>query len=297
MIQSPLKWVGGKSRITNLILDNLPASFLDYHEPFVGSGAVFLALKQHLEGSRRWYLSDVNPHLICWWKSVQSDVLGFLDEAESVRQQFEVGDRKENYHRLRKEFNEYPHLDTRKAALFMFLCRTSFNGLVRYNTKGHFNAAFGKQKSGIHKDSFPIDREHLLTLSKILDGDVFFSCHPYEDSMLSQGDFAFCDPPYIAIDYKRQIDPLAYCKDGFDFSDQIAFADWCSRIGDNGTKLMVCNHDAELIREKFSNFIFVTYDLTKHFAGSYKHRKKTDEVIMKNYDLTPTPSMVSNKCD
>ena len=39
-----LKWAGGKGRLLPELLARLPASFGAYHEPFVGGGALFIAL-------------------------------------------------------------------------------------------------------------------------------------------------------------------------------------------------------------------------------------------------------------
>jgi DNA adenine methylase len=283
MIQSPLKWVGGKGRVVDLILENLPQDFKDYHEPFLGSGIVFLSIKQSVGGDRVWNLADVNPHLICWWKAVQSDFSSLLAELESVSATFEgASDPKESYAALRREFNDRQSLDSRKAALFMFLCRTAFNGLVRYNSKGEFNSAFGRQKSGRHKDAFPIDEAHLLSIHQLLQGDVFFSCRPYHESSMKPRDFGFFDPPYLDLK-GRKIDKYAYCSNGFNEVEQECLFDWCVDRDSERSQLMVCNHDTEVVRKAFSRFDFIGYDLTKHFSGVVAARKKTPEVLIVNY--------------
>lgn len=279
MIISPLKWVGGKGRITSFILEHSPKSFLNYYEPFLGSGSVFLAMKQSLGGTRDWNISDTNPHLICWWKAVQSDLNGLLNELFQIQSVYETDDRKSNYHNLRSEFNSRNELDTRKAALFMFLCRTAFNGLVRYNSKGGFNSAWGNQLTGQHKDAFVIDKDHLVSLANILDSSVHITNFSYEQIKCESGDFVFCDPPYVAI-AERQIDSLSYSKEGFTTKDQITFANWCS---EQSAHLMICNHDTDFIHECFKNFNFTSYDLMKKFSGVKSARKKTTEVLIKNF--------------
>jgi DNA adenine methylase len=279
MVVSPLKWVGGKGRITDFILNHVPKSFSNYYEPFLGSGAVFLAMKQTVGGSRDWYISDTNPHLICWWKTVQSDVAGLLEELFHIQNTYETGDRKENYRILRAEFNNQVELDTRKAALFMFLCRIAFNGLVRYNSKGGFNSAWGNQLTGKHKNAFVIDKDNLISLSEILDSGVYIMNSSYENIGCKLGDLVFCDPPYVAIN-DRKIDSLSYSKDGFNTEDQLKFANWCS---DNfSSYLMICNHDTDFIRECFKTFQFTSYDLMKSFSGVGSARKKTTEVLITN---------------
>jgi site-specific DNA-adenine methylase len=164
----------------------------------------------------------------------------------------------------------------------MFLCQTAFNGLVRYNTKGNFNSAWGTQTTGSHKNFFAFNKDALLQLATILQDNVFFTCCSYENSNYKAGDFGFFDPPYVALD-KRKIDTLAYCKDGFDVDEQIKFANWCQEKSADKVLLMVCNHQNDFIEEKYSNFKFIPFALTKIFSGAVSARKKTPEVLMCNY--------------
>ena len=39
-----LKWAGGKTQLLGAIMTRLPKDYNRYYEPFIGSGAVFLAI-------------------------------------------------------------------------------------------------------------------------------------------------------------------------------------------------------------------------------------------------------------
>lgn len=61
-----LKWVGGKARRVNEILDLMPEQIDYYMEPFLGGGAVALEVLRRNPDCKA-LLSDLNPHLInCW---------------------------------------------------------------------------------------------------------------------------------------------------------------------------------------------------------------------------------------
>jgi site-specific DNA-adenine methylase len=58
-----LKWAGGKTQLTDALMARMPPAFGTYHEPFLGSGALFFRL--YREGKlRHAVLSDINPELI-----------------------------------------------------------------------------------------------------------------------------------------------------------------------------------------------------------------------------------------
>ena len=54
-----LKWVGGKQKLVKTLLLYVPEQYNVYHEPFLGGGALLLAIQpEHA------YASDVNRELI-----------------------------------------------------------------------------------------------------------------------------------------------------------------------------------------------------------------------------------------
>lgn len=113
-------------------------SRLDWVEPFVGSGGLLLSAP-HCRG---YVVSDVNPDVV--------DLLRFTRDnctelTQAVERLFKADNNEPStYLALRSEFNAAPR-GLYKSALFVYLNRHGFNGLVRYNAAGALNVGFGKR--------------------------------------------------------------------------------------------------------------------------------------------------------
>ena len=133
-----LKWVGGKSQLISHIHTHLPKSFDVYFEPFVGGGAVYFSLG-HL--FKQAHISDVNEELINTYKVVKDNLdeliveLGVHKNTEQAFYNIRDVDRTATYLKW---------TNVQKAARFIYLNKTCFNGLYRVNSKGQFNTPFGK---------------------------------------------------------------------------------------------------------------------------------------------------------
>ena len=84
-----LKWAGGKRQLLPALQPFYPARFETYHEPFVGSGAVFFDLvARDAVRAGRVRLTDVNSDLIGCWRQLRDDpegVIGHLRDLASDR--------------------------------------------------------------------------------------------------------------------------------------------------------------------------------------------------------------------
>ena len=175
-----LRWAGGKRWLLPELAPMIErVSPANYFEPFLGGGAVFLGLRPG--GSAR--LSDLNADLIETYQRVRDDPDGVADILESHRNESDY------YYEIR---SLEPQCPNQRAARFIFLNHTSFNGIYRVNLKGEYNVPFGNRKS------FRIpSREHLHRVSAALAGTALET----EDfssflSAVQQGDLVFLDPPY-----------------------------------------------------------------------------------------------------
>ena len=129
-----LKWAGGKGRLIAQYGPHFPQNFGAYYEPFLGGGAIFF----HLQPEQA-VLSDVNPELVNVYTCVRDqidDVLQYL-ETHACQHGHDY------YYRIRA-LN--PSLPAERAARFIYLNRTCFNGLYRENSKGQFNVPMGRYK-------------------------------------------------------------------------------------------------------------------------------------------------------
>ena len=139
-VQAPcrpfLKWVGGKGQLLPELLAAAPRTFESYFEPFIGGGALFFALRPE-QGA----LSDINEDLINAYQVVRDDPEGLIRKLQGHR--YEKG----HYYEVR-EADRTPTFarwsKARRAARLIYLNRTCYNGLYRVNSRGYFNAPFGK---------------------------------------------------------------------------------------------------------------------------------------------------------
>lgn len=126
-----LKWPGGKRWFVACHAHLLPTEYGRYVEPFLGSGAVFFHLQP-----KRALLSDMNAELIATYKAVKADA---ADVERLLRA----------HHRRHTHEHYYAIRDARlrtastRAARFIYLNRTCFNGIYRVNLDGVFNVPVG----------------------------------------------------------------------------------------------------------------------------------------------------------
>jgi len=131
----PLKIQGIKTKLVPFILKNIT-----WHgkgkwiEPFLGSGVVVFNVCPE-----RALLADVNPHIISVYQAIQQNEISpenlryFLNREGQFLS--ELGD--DYYYEVRNRFNEgHSPLD------FLFLNRSCFNGMMRFNANGQFNVPF-----------------------------------------------------------------------------------------------------------------------------------------------------------
>ena len=133
-----LKWAGGKGRLLRQYADLFPDKIESYHEPFLGSGAVFFRLRPKIKGGVN--LSDRIEELILTYRAVRDDVAGVIRRLKK-----HVYDR-DHYYRVRAQ-NPARLSGAGRAARFIYLNRTGFNGLYRVNRSGQFNVPFGRYKN------------------------------------------------------------------------------------------------------------------------------------------------------
>ncbi|ETZ18587.1 DNA adenine methylase [Borrelia duttonii CR2A] len=125
VIRPILKWAGGKKNLLNSILNNIPLSFNNYIEPFIGGGALFFAL--NLKNS---IINDINFHLINFYMEVAHNLNNFLLRIEKYSN---APLTKEYYIDIRNSFNNANLTNLEKACIFLYLNKTCYNGLYREN--------------------------------------------------------------------------------------------------------------------------------------------------------------------
>ena len=226
-----LKWAGGKYRILDKILRELPTG-ARFVEPFAGSCAVYLntAFSKAL-------ISDLNSDLISLYGHLQQEGEDFIEYCASFFTP--ANNTRSGYLALRDRLNASSEARER-AALLLYVNRHAFNGLIRYNSKGGFNVPFGKYK----KPYFPLEALRAFSW-KTRSTPTEFMTADFRSvfDLLKPGDVVYCDPPYVPL--SRTAGFTAYAGNAFGAQDQHDLAARAKQAWQKGIHVVVSNHDTD----------------------------------------------------
>lgn len=194
-----IKWVGGKAQLLDEIRRFYPAQIEKYCEPFVGGGAVLFDVLSRL-CPKEVLINDINGELINTYYQIQmncGDLIGILADLQErywnsslEKNKSLFLEKRERFNSLKVNGNKKENLE--KAALFIFLNKTCFNGLFRVNSKGLFNVPFNNAKKPLLCDVDNLKAcSQLLQNVKMSVGN-YVQCKDFIDSKT----FVYIDPPY-----------------------------------------------------------------------------------------------------
>lgn len=233
-VQPFLRWAGSKRWLTDQVATLAPESFGDYHEPFLGSGAIYFSLQP-----TKAFLSDALAPLIDCYREVKRSPTAVAAAASSWATD------KETYYSIRRRVFDDP---VTSAAKFIYLNKLCFNGLYRENQRGEFNVPYGRPNS-----SRVLFEKQLETTAIALQGATI-SHADFEESLdrTQAGDLVYLDPPYVAghrtngfVDYNAKI---------FSWEDQRRLALSFRRLSDLGVHVIMSNADHATVRELYRGF-------------------------------------------
>ncbi|MBQ9480643.1 MAG: DNA adenine methylase [Clostridia bacterium] len=252
-----VKWVGGKSQLVEQIEKMLPSDgekvLTKYAEPMVGGGALFFNILSKYD-FEELYISDINAELINAYKAVKDDVDNLITKLNEMQMTFlpmDENGRKYFYYSVREKFNSTvlsAETATEKAAQFVFLNKTCFNGLYRVNRKGQFNVPMGA-----YKNPTICDDENLRNIHEALQ-NVTIVCGDYSlsKSFIDKDTFVYLDPPYRPISETSAF--TSYNSETFDDNEQIRLARFIDEINKSGAKIVLSNSDPKNVNEEDSFF-------------------------------------------
>ena len=272
-----IKWVGGKGRLLSQLAPLLPPAAEErrHVEPFIGGGAMFFARRPE-----RALLSDVNPELIGVYKAVRDDVDGVISELSRLAS---AGHAAEAYYGVRTRYNAERRAraskttQTSRAAMFVYLNKTCFNGLHRVNRSGEFNVPAGK-----YKNPRILDAENLRAASAAL-ANADLRCAGFEELLGSArpGDFVYLDPPYVPASTTANF--TAYAQDGFGPADQERLRDVYRELDRRGCRLMLSNSDVPAVRELYREWRIDVVMAPRAVSCDGAGRQSVAEVVVRNY--------------
>lgn len=141
LVKPFVKWAGGKRQLLPEIKRYLPSKIKDYYEPFVGGGAVFLDIQ-----CPHPVINDFNDELINTYLVVRDDV----DSLIHLLKKHELNNSSDYYYQMRawdRTGELQKRSNTERAARFIYLNKTGFNGLFRVNSQGQINVPYGRYKN------------------------------------------------------------------------------------------------------------------------------------------------------
>jgi DNA adenine methylase len=272
-----IKWAGGKRQLIPELLEHIPKSFNNYFEPFLGGGALFFELYNLgiLKG-KKVYLSDINEELINAYKVIRD----YPNELIKLLKEFKAKHNKEFYYQIRElDRNEnYKNLDTiTKAARFIYLNKTCFNGLYRVNKKGFFNVPMGK-----YKDPKIVDEENIRAVSYALKDVILKTCD-YKESLkfTNENDFIYLDPPYYPLTDTANF--TSYSQNNFLENEQIELFETFKNLNNKNCYILESNSDTEFIKNLYKEFYVKEVFANRAINSKATKRGKITELLIRNY--------------
>lgn len=265
-MKSPLKWLGGKSKLAETVIKHMHPH-TRYGEVFAGAGWVFFR-----KGPSRYEsLNDINGDLVAFYRVLQHHLEEFCRQFKwmlSSREMFDDFKRQQVAGGL---------TDIQRAARFYYLQRHAFGGRVR------------SQSFGVSADSPPpinllrIEEElsaaHLRLINVTVENLPWYD---YIDRYDGPETLFYLDPPYYGCESDY----------GAGLFHRADFSRMAERLATIQGKFLLSLNDTPEIRNVFAAYrikgVETTYTVSK--GGT----SQASEVLIANYDLDSLrPSLMS----
>lgn len=290
-----VKWAGGKSQLLPNIRSKYPKelgkSITKYCEPFVGGGAVLFDVLLNYEVNEV-LINDINAELTNTYSYIKnhlSELLLELDKMQVAFWQLDVKNRKEYYYEKRERFNFLKvngneSINLEKAALFIFLNKTCFNGLFRVNKKGLFNVPMGA-----YKKPLICDADNLIAISGLLK-NVTIKCGDYKECIgfIDQNTFIYIDPPYRPLTATASF--TSYNESDFNDKEQMELRAFVDSITAKNAKVVISNSDPKNIDKEdgFFDTLYSKYNILRVSAKrmincNKESRGNVSELLITNF--------------
>ena len=272
----PIKIQGIKTKIVPLIKDsaNLTEENI-WIEPFMGSGVVGFNVASH-----NAIFADTNPHIVAFYNQTKEGRITSQRVREFLEKEGEKLAKNDDayYYEVRDRFNQkHDPLD------FLFLNRSCFNGMIRFNKDYNFNVPYGHKRQRFSKAYITKIVNQVSHVEDLLkNNNWFFLCQSFEQTIRMAGDhsFIYCDPPYIG----RHVDYY----DSWTEELEIAL---CKELSASNARFMLSTWDHNNYRnneyiEKIWHFCNkITKDHFYHVGAKEMNRNPITEALLTNYSL------------
>ncbi len=262
-----VKWVGGKTRLLPELRARLPARIARYFEPFAGGAALFFAT-----APADAVLGDDNRDLIATYRALSTDVDAVIRRLELHRRHHS----ETHYYEMRARWNDttvsWSGVD--RAAAFIYLNKTCYNGLWRVNRSGAFNVPIGRYTdppicvpATLHTAATALARAELRH------GD--FRAAVVD---AGKGDFVYFDPPYDPVTKTSNF--TSYTAGSFGDDDQRALAELARGLVARGVRVMLSNSDTPFVRSLYRGLRVERVKCARAINSNASRRGEVDEVVV-----------------
>ena len=261
-----LRWAGGKSWLIKHLEPVLKSVQINhYHEPFLGGAAVFFSL----DIKKMSYLSDINEELIETYNMIKECPEEVIIKFQTLK------NTEKQYYKIRALTPKTP---IERAARFLYLNQTSYNGLYRVNRQGQYNVPYGFRENMRYDLDRVIEASKKLRKTNISHGD--FTINKYK---IVQGDLVFLDPPYTVSHNNNGF--IEYNQSLFTLDDQHRLSDFINYVKKKNAYYILTNAAHESILDIFDKGDRVI-EVSRHslIGGKNADRKKVTEYIFTNID-------------
>lgn len=266
-----LKVTGGKRKLVPQIRALMPRAFKTYREPFLGGGALFFALRDEFV-SFPAVLGDLNEKLITTYKVVRDDVEELINRLHWHKAKHKVGGKDHFLEIRQRNFSmSFPEV---RAAEYIYINKTCFNGMYRENKSGQFNVPFGK-----YENPNICDEATLRAASTALQGTVL-QAKSFENVLktATRGDFVFFDSPYAPISATSNF--TDFISEGFGRKDQIKLRDVAVELRKRGVSCVLSNSNAPLVLDLYKDFKIVEVEAARAINSKGAKRGKIVELLI-----------------
>jgi DNA adenine methylase len=262
-----IKWVGGKTKLLPELTERMPDKYGRYFEPFAGGAAMFFRV-----APARAVLADSNADLIGLYTMISRDVGAVIKRLEYHRDHHSES----HYYQVRAKWNdrELPWSTADRAATFIYLNKTCFNGLWRVNRAGDFNVPIGR-----YVDPPICVPDSLRAAHRLLANATLRNCD-YRTAVADavKGDFLYFDPPYDPVTTTANF--TSYTANVFGHDQQKELAETARMLVARGCRVMLSNSDTPFIRSIYKGFKIDRVKCARAINSNAAKRGDVDEVIV-----------------
>jgi len=265
-----LRWAGGKTWLVNDIVNGLSNTFKNYHEPFLGSAALFIKLKSEGYIKGKSFLNDSNNDLINTYKQIKNNPTLVAEVLKKYKND------KDSYYQIRGRLSKNK---VSAACDFIYLNRTCFNGIYRVNKKGEFNVPYGYKN---YKELF--DYENIFNVNSLLRKNVTLTSKDFFESVvnINYKDLVFIYPQYTVNHENNGF--IQYNEKLFSWDDQIRLKEFIRQIIKKKAYFILTNAAHESILDLFGSIAKSQIKIRSSLIGGKNAlRGEIHEYIFSNY--------------